>query len=405
VQNVLQLEQKAKATETHSLIHRAYQQQKNNYEEEEEDEEDDEAMTQENMAQLLELLSLMEVSDNDHQSDNHSEQELTCLLAKFPKLKAAFEASLEKGEIQELVLKPWNPWWRRNLLVNNQIQTKEQTRSNNDNKQQEYAGQHKTLDERLIQVPSLETVSGGKLKTVPNLTFNLLELLYRMAWILRIYHGVENATADGETATDAAMALLQTSTVLSQDARYETLEETMLAVTTSAHSVSSNAVSWTVLAEDVAFIADSSRLIGRALLEALDILKAALIHLKKEQKKQLGNERERANDNISEDITELRRKRKKLEFFLAWSQQPKATIPSSLSEDIRTWVADWRSPNEDKEERELDRLILPSLNSTSAAVAAAVASQSVDPPLLQEVQTKSTKSTPAESSPQIQILE
>ena len=436
VTDILQLEQKAKVQDTKALINRLHnQQQKQHYhdgeDEEEEDENEEMSLSEENMSQLLELLSLLESSDGrDDDDDNddgrqqqrqQQEQHLASLLNQFPKLKASFEKSLEQGEIQKLVLKPWSPWWKSQRVVVPKTSLEETYDKDGDiifaNDTNSSASMINTLDERLLQIPSLEQLQGGGGKTMKqqrpnfiNLSYNLLELLYHIAGVLRLYYGVTNATSDGETAVDAATTLLHNSTVLSQDTiRYDSLEEVMLAIVTtrrtnnnttnnnsnnsknkSHENASFNHLPWTLLAEDTACLLSNPRMIGRALLEAVDIFKAATSYLHKQQKqkpkpKQKQNKEENSITTSSSLVSLLRRKRKKIEYFLSWSQTTTSAcssrssssatttttcmIPDHLSDDIRAWVEHWKypPPNEmaEEEETELETLVLPSSSSSS----------------------------------------
>jgi HIT zinc finger len=340
VHNVLQLEQKAKKQDTLELLRRHYSQQVQQEEEhglltdptdvflnvdniimKEEDETE----------KLLELLALLEL-----QGDNPDDQQLVDLLAKSPGLKSAFEESLRSGHVQHLVLRAWDPWWTPVLSsACEDTELLDQTAE--------------TLEERLLRIKPFDKLL-PKGKPVPNLTYNLVEVIYCTAYVLRLYHGVDNGTSDDETATEAAMTIIQASSVLNQDARYFCLERVMMDITQSKQfTITSQAItgtvvhpSWTTIALDVAAIMDNKRMMGRALLEVLDILKAAIAALKKrsipQQSLVVGT------DNVDEILTDLRRKRKKVEYYLSWSQHPaaKRMIPKQLPNDICAWLEHWK---------------------------------------------------------------
>jgi hypothetical protein len=376
VSSVLQLERKAKEHDTLALLNRSHLLWNHqNIEEIQDDDDDNNYLSEEQREQLLQLMEILESVEAEN--DTEQQKQLSRLLAKFPQLKAAFETAIERGEVQPLILKPWSPWWRPVLVSADGHH--DEVDADSAQKEEEQWSSH-TLDERLLQVPSLDSLlpaSKGKNK-FPNLAYNLLEILYRIAWVLRIYHGVSNAIADEETAIDAAITLVQSSTVLKQDARYESLEEVFLSVVNGAthranettlcvandgKGTGGTTLSWTLVAQDVAFLVENQnrRLIGRALLESLDILKAAISGLKKRKakmKEQRQDQQEAERSSIKEVdlVKDLKRKRKKLEFFLSWSQHPNAKqqLPTSLSHDIRAWVEHWKHPANPLGDNELD---------------------------------------------------
>ncbi|CAB9497637.1 zinc finger [Seminavis robusta] len=322
VQSVLQLERKAKVEDTHRMLHRHYHNEMSGVENILQEVSNEEELDTERLMEVLALLELQEESHTGSDQQREIQQQLANLLAKSPNLKSAFEASLERGEVQQLVLQPWDPWWRPVLASKDDDDQEQQTTSTSEGP---------TLDERLLKVSSFESLlpaaKGGTKRPLPNLTFNLLEVLYWIAHTLRQYHGVTNATADPETAVEAATTLLQSSTVLSKDARYSCLEEVMMSLTQQTKQQQQT------LAEDVELIVGHRRMVGRALLEALDIFKAAIIVLKHNNKKHTGTSPDDAGAEESLLLLDLRRKRKKIEFFLSWSQYATSSIHSANNND------------------------------------------------------------------------
>jgi hypothetical protein len=374
---VLQLEQKAKKHDTLTLLRRHYNHQQQQQQEDDHDllmddptnlwtdcdydcigkEEDDQT------EKLLELMTMLEIQGDDNPD---ADKQLAELLAKSPDLKAAFEASLQNGQIQQLslVLQPWDPWW--NPVLSSSAETEEDSTLLSDH-QTETANKKKTLDERLLQIKSLDKLlvlpkKKGKKSVLPDLTYNLMEIVYCTAYVLRLYHGVVNATSDDETGTEAAMTIIQTFSVLNQDSRYSCVEQVMMDITTtqSRHFTStSNAQptgtdcgvhhpTWMTLVLDMAAIMENRRMIGRALLEVLDILKTAIAALKKKrsviQQQSPVDTRTHNNKDVDTLLTDLRRKRKKIDYFLSWSQHPaaKTMIPEQLSNDICAWLDHWK---------------------------------------------------------------
>jgi hypothetical protein len=346
VAQVLQLEVKENEQETKRMLSRNYVQQQQQEQQLQDDPEIPSDVTEE---ELHNILAVLEGGDK---------QELSRLLST-PRLKAAFERSIENGGLHDWFLEPWHPWWRQELVGYDQ----EQDNNDDDLEENEFNG--KTLDERLLEVPSFRSLQPTK-KALPDLGFNLVSILYSISWTLRLYHGVENAK---HVEMDAASTLVQSSTVLSSDARFNTLEEAMHAsVVASTQSYqcgkSGCNTSWNVLAKDVALIYGNRRLVGRALLEAIDIVRFALSALKKE--------------GDAEGASKMRRIRKKIQFYLAWSLE-QSTLCAGLPENIEAWINDWRD-SDDVEER--IELLVPE---ERAQRAAPIIEQ---PPLLKEISVK-----------------
>ena len=392
VQSITRLEQKTKQQDTHAILNRTYLQQQQalveggDGMEHPDDDDDDNDMTEEDMIQLLELLSLLEQQEEQPQTSRNNDnqqpqqQRIAKMLTKSPKLKAAFEAAVERGEVLPLVLEPWNPWWRPVLASSSDASNSGSSSAileNEDNGplSSRARGKIQTLDERLLRIKPFESLLvGSSNKTMPNLTYNLLEVLYCIVWTLRLYHGSHNATNDSVTALEAASMIVQTSSVLNHDARYDTLEEVLIQVTettASAANGDSTTPSWTTLGHDVAFLVSNPRFMGRALLEALDIVKAAVGGLKKT--KQLASvPTSMTKTTTTPELADLRRKRKKIEFFLSWSQDSRASalMPENLSDDIRSWVEHWKpdveGSGDEVQDVVLDTLLTPLSKPTTA---------------------------------------
>jgi hypothetical protein len=323
VAQVLQLEVKENKEETKRMLSRNYLQQQQQQQQLQDEPEAPSDMTEE---ELNNILAVLEGGD---------EQELSQLLSS-PRLKAAFERSIENGGLHDWFLEPWHPWWRQELVGYDQDQ------DDNEEGLEENEFKGKTLDERLLEVPSFRSLQPTK-KDLPDLGFNLVSILYGVCWTLRLYHGIENAKQVG---MDAASTLVQSSTVLSSDARFGTLEEAMhasaVASTQSYQGGKSGCnTSWNILAQDVALIYRNRRLVGRALLEAIDIVRVALSAVKKE--------------GDAEGASRMRRTRKKIEFYLSWSLED-STLCASIPESTEAWINDWQ-PSGDAGER--IELLLP----------------------------------------------
>jgi hypothetical protein len=317
VEKVVQLQVKEKKEETHNILNRAYrEQQESSFSQDE----------------LYNLLQVLETGD---------EQKLSEILSSSH-IQSAIDQSIEKGELREWLLEPWHPWWRAELA-----RTDNDNVDEDDEEDQEESPAEEvpieTLDERLLKVPSIESLRRPGGNELPQLDFNLVDILYSIAWTLRLYHGVMNAK---EVAIPAAHTLAESSSVLSKDARYDCLEEVLAtSVVSSSESFRNRKdcnTPWDCLAQDVALICrNGRRQIGRALLEAIDVIKAAV------------NAAKRAKD--AKGASELRKRRKKIEFYLSWSQDPSVALTlTDLSQDITQWIADWKLEAEQQVVEEIE---------------------------------------------------
>lgn len=285
--------------------------------------------------QLYELLQLLE----EKQDDNLSHEALMAMLP--PELRTCFQRDIQEGKIQDMVLQRWHPWWRRQLVSSGEDATSTSTPSSSS----------RPLDEQLLQVPKFSSIC-RKQQSSEMLLFNLIDILYSFCWTLRLYHGLQNVIVTKQTTTstssdhneslavDAATMFIQHSSVLNMDTRFTSLEQVLSASTADSTKFfpggSCNA-EWSILVEDCALILVSHRLVGRALLEANDLLKASIQCLKREDlSRSGGNQRDSS-------IGRLRQLRKKLEFFLSWSQHAKSAFGESIKDDMMEWVRRWKS--------------------------------------------------------------
>lgn len=323
VSSLLQLEAQEQKTNTHRILNQQYQKSLQNTEDE-----------QDLSDQLYNLLDFLE----EQQDGKLSHEDVLALMP--PELRAQFHRDIQEGKIQEMILQPWHPWWRRQLvsmeapvLSSNLIGT--------------------TLDERLLGVPKLASLS-TKQQSSPFLLFHLIDIMYAFCWTIRLYHGLENVIAppthvknadDGILAIEAAINFLQNSAVLSKDARYTSLEQVLSSCTASSTKAYPNGCNteWSVLLEDCAHIFYSHRLVGRSLLESCDLIKSAMKQLKQEDV-----------DGNKDIILRLRQVRKKLEFFLSWSQHNKAEFGDAIKADLLEWIQQWSSRENVDNGRELE---------------------------------------------------
>ena len=175
--------------------------------------------------------------------------------------------------------------------------------------------------------------------------------------MLRLYHGFENAC--DVIAVEAFHTLLLASRVLSSREKfcYTALEEALAdcARRSTASGIESCSTPWNVLCQDVALICRNHRQVARALLEAIDVVHAAIKIAKKKKKKRSGS-----SDHSSDDgaLFNMRRIRKKLEFLLSWFLAHQNAV-LCLSGDIDSWVADWDVAASNENNEELRTMQLP----------------------------------------------
>ena len=98
---------------------------------------------------------------------------------------------------------------------------------------------------------------------------------------------------------------------------------------------------WGVYMEDIASFITSPRMVGRALLEATDILKAAIKELKHNQTNS-NNTTKESNDDGATKLKLIRRLRKKLQFYLSWAVRNRVAANlmrgGEPKEEILAWI-------------------------------------------------------------------
>lgn len=307
VSQVLQLELRAKQQDTQRMLSR-------NYAQHQEDQlVHSDLPSEATEEELHTILATLEGGD---------EQELARLLSSS-RLKTAFERAIETGNLHDWFLKPWHPWWRKEIIVE----------ANGDEDKYDGGGLEesgrgkKTLDQLLLEVPSFRSIQPTG-RDLPDLSFNLVSIMYGISWMLRLYYGVENAK---EVGVDAVNTLVQASPVLGDDARFGTLEEALTASTvasTQSYQLDDGCnTHWSTMTQDIALMCRNRRLVGRALLEAIAVVRHELSIVKK--------------SGDATGAAKMRRLRKKLEFYLAWSLEQSAML-AGVSEDIEVWTHDWK---------------------------------------------------------------
>jgi hypothetical protein len=283
----------------------------------------------------LEILSFLEQCENNVDDETLDRE----LASRFPLLHSEISKLLvsetDKTQLAEWLLEPWYPWWRAEFCsLKEEVDAEDEL---------SVCKTKKSLDDRLLRIPRFHTLfpstTTTSSKVQPSLEYNLVNILYAIAWTLRVFHGAQNAM--DQDATAAVSVLMQACTVLSQDARFSSLEQVLIECTQLSTQYSSTSwtsstcgdlgssclTSWNVLVQDVALLCSNYRYVARAIFEACDIIKVAISYNPKD---------------TQDSLTTLHRSRKKLKFYLSWSKEHRETI-DSLLDHIRTWIQNWSS--------------------------------------------------------------
>ncbi|KAL3944292.1 MAG: hypothetical protein SGBAC_001637 [Bacillariaceae sp.] len=395
-QSILQLETKEHQEDTLRMLNRQYQQQREEGVGSDKDEED---VDMDELKELLSILMTMNEEKDKNEDDSKpatsAKKSMEKLLSSMsPSLRAAFERDLQNGSLQKLALQEWHPWWRQEFGNGNSDESGEISH--------EVVGisniqTTKTLDERLMGIPNFNQLSK---KPNPQLLFHVLDIVYSYCWTLRLYYGLSNiittqsaaTNSQDSLATEAVTIFLSHSLVLHQQSTYQysSIEEVLMRCTEASTKANDECnTRWNVLVEDCSLLFSSRRFIGRSLIEAIDIVQAAVQDYKKQRKRRRqktdqGNEKGQ-EDQFEKQIQTLRKVRKKLEFLIAWSNQAaelEEQDDNCISRRIEEWGRHWK--NSDGEE-ELHELQIPT-NTTGTK--SAVAEQSTSSPWMTVVETR-----------------
>lgn len=298
-------EAKERLDETKQLIQRIYNEQTETV-----DDANAAGFTQQELLQIMRCLE-----DGDESKIEN--------LLESAKIRHALSDSMNRGELLDFVLDTWTPWWRPEISTRYEVLDDENNEPLTD----------ANLDEKILKIPPMTSLHPYP-HNLPDLQYNLLDILYAISWTLRLYHGSANAI---EIGVDAGETLLEASSVLSNDARWENLSEVLSACAAlSTRSLATNGcnASWSCLVHDVGLICGNRRYVAKAFFEAIDIMERATSASKQTQDK--------------DATVRFRKCRKKLEFFLSWSQEPRAAqMVRVLPTRIETWSAEWQLPESD----------------------------------------------------------
>jgi hypothetical protein len=270
-----------------------------------------------------ELVSLLATLENCKQDQFDLDRLLSGQSARIQTaVQQLFQEEHQQAELQDYIIKAWSPWWRAELTTG--LGDKDDVNDDFEDEMKSYARPGRTLDERILKTTPLSSLK----TTVAPLQYNLIEILYGTVWMLRLYHGVENAY---DMAQEASDTLLLASTVLSEDARYFSLHSVLAECTRKSTEYyegdrSNCNTPWNVLAQDVVCICSNYRLAIRALFDACDVVRVSL------------NKCQLVKQEAEREVR--RRVRKKLKFFLAWVLANKYVL-QSVASDANAWTVDW----------------------------------------------------------------
>jgi hypothetical protein len=275
-------------------------------------------LSQDELYNLLELI------------ENGDEREFEKLFRDRPDLKAELETSMQLGELTDWVLEPWDPWWRHTFSSG--VLKEEEER--NEGLGLTIETDEQFLDERLLQIPCFSLLRSRQNEIPRQLRFNLIEIIFSIVTTLRQYHGHRNAL---EVSIDATESIVTFSRVLSCDFRFDSVPHALITISetfTDQQSTFKGKLVLKALLEDVAFVIRNRRLIGRALLEAKDILSFSV------------DMRRKIPEDKTERTSPVKMALRKLEFYLSYSQDVSISIDrDGLSGEILTWTNEWVQPH------------------------------------------------------------
>jgi len=349
--SLMQLESSEQQENSHRALNRYHHQSSNeqNFQEYLNDDDND-------TVNLYELQLQLDLLENENKELPY--KELVKLLS--PSVRAMFENDLKTGKLQaESILNRWHPWWKRELvMIRKESNDNDSVLNDSKGSQTENDDAFSiTLDERLLKIPDVERKGKSQPSKNENndiLMCNLIDILYATCRTLRLYHGVENASR--QAPVEAAINLISTSSVIGKDLRFHTTSQVLNYhyTSTASNNKSINQLgnetekatnrndfdNWGVYMEDIASFITSPRMVGRALLEATDILKAAIKELKHNQTN--SNNTKESNDDGATKLKQIRRLRKKLQFYLSWAvrNQVAANLmrKGEPKEEILAWI-------------------------------------------------------------------
>lgn len=254
-------------------------------------------------------------------------------------LPLSLRLEFERDVHNNLELELWIPWW-----IEQESPVQEISVGNKVAKGSCY------LDSCLSSIPKFEYLFPSTSTFDPaQLRFNAVDILCSVCRVLRLFNGecgfLDKAKTDEFNdgfVLDAAHTLLQSSQVLSDDARYESMHEVMVSIYAASYTSSNspiNEVSFerNLLVEDVVKLSRSVVFIWRAFSEGVYILDHAIMNMKS-----------RKADMDKKVLRKVKQAKKKMIFYTSWSVQYWREInsePESITNDILGWVDGFPNSN------------------------------------------------------------
>lgn len=334
------------------------------------------AMSDEDLAELASYVLYMEDGEYDEYDDEvHGKRLLESIP---PHLLHAFETALASatvatdisGEDTHLAEKIWGPFAEPNDTESPAQSSNNTTRKlwwltskNSPSGSENDLMTTPTLDEKILSLKPLPKLANHE--TNQKLAFNILDVIFATAFSMRSSSSTAQCT---DYIVDTAAVLISQSVVLSEDARYGSVREAMTSCTKQLIEVKrsicgyktiTSLISWETLASDVASLSFHRRAVLRVLFDASDILHKGIEDMKRELKLIKQNKHD---DKAKQGYDDIKRQyklaTKKVEYFLSWcSSMWTAELGKELSEEVNMFVEDWRSPEVEAEESNLESLL------------------------------------------------
>lgn len=318
------------------------------------------------LAQLFNLTSNINNEDDETTNNNNNTitsdqtEELILFQAiqsnKFPNIQKMFETSVSNGNLSHLI-KVWDPWW----IPSPSIEDNSDQNTKKDKRKKKK--RNKTLDEQLLSIPYLSSSSTSAIKPNPNLRYNMIDIVYSIVSCLRYYNGLSDSSNNkNETPyflyhLEVSEYLLSISQVLSPEKNF-TCYESITELLTSIHQgeggrrrrTHDNTIPWYVLFQDLIYILENTRYLGKVLIIGQDILRKGIHDIKRydeeEEKDMGGKEVEKQQQQLSLGV--LRKAKKKIEFYLSWykthwrSQKDTNNNILKMCEEIQEYLDHWK---------------------------------------------------------------
>mmetsp|Transcript_20336 Transcript_20336/g.41894 ORF Transcript_20336/g.41894 Transcript_20336/m.41894 type:complete len:582 (+) Transcript_20336:119-1864(+) len=258
-------------------------------------------------------------------------------IGQSPKEQKTITSSKKRQEGRAL-----SPWW---MPFEEKIcSTDEDTRN-----------ESPTLDERILSLRALPKLHHG---TAPNLSlaYNIVEVLYSTAFSIRATKPLSSKIDDEEgTSIYQAALLLSHSSVLSKDARYESVGNALsssseqlinLLRTIPKENMNNSQLSWESLTSDVAKLSQNRRYVLRILFDASDICDVAIVHIKKNMKTKRSEDFYSMKKEYEESKKSYKLALKKIEYFQSWSSKLwTVELGRTISDEAYAFIDDWKRPD------------------------------------------------------------